>query len=73
MSIERTNVEMVADIAKGLRARGFTLGRATPVPAFRFNPIVIALVALSVPSIIMLLFEAFGRAPAPRSPTSSTA
>ena len=60
MSIEQTNVEMVADIAKGLRQRGFTLGRATPVPGFQFNPLVIVLVALSVPSIIMLLFEAFG-------------
>ncbi len=60
MSIEETNVKMVADIAKGLHARGFTLGRATPVPGFHFNPIVILLVALSVPSIVVLLFESFG-------------
>ena len=60
MSIEKTNVAMVADIAKGLAARGFSLGRATPVPGFRFNPIIIVLVALAVPSIIMLLFEGFG-------------
>ena len=60
MSIEKTNVAMVEDIAKGLRARGFTLGRATPVPGFRFNPLIIFLVALAVPSLIMLLFEAFG-------------
>jgi hypothetical protein len=60
MSIQATNVAMVKAIASGLKARGFTLGRATPVPGFRFNPAIVALVALAVPSIIMLLFEAFG-------------
>jgi hypothetical protein len=61
MSLERTNVEMVREIRDGLIARGFKLGRATPVPAFRINPVVIALVALGVPAIYALLFEAFGR------------
>jgi hypothetical protein len=60
MSIQATNVAMVKAIASGLKARGFTLGRATPVPGFRFNPAIVVLVALAVPSIIMLLFEAFG-------------
>jgi hypothetical protein len=60
MSIEKTNVALVSDIAKGLRARGFKLGRATPVPGFRFNPAIIFLAALAVPSLIMLLFDAFG-------------
>jgi hypothetical protein len=60
MSIEKTNVALVSDIAKGLRARGFKLGRATPVPGFKFNPIVIFLAALAVPALIMLLFDAFG-------------
>jgi hypothetical protein len=60
MSIERTNVEMVREIRDGLVARGFKLGRATPVPGFRINPFVIALVSLAVPAIVMLLFEAFG-------------
>ncbi|MBC5800086.1 MAG: hypothetical protein GIX03_06440 [Candidatus Eremiobacteraeota bacterium] len=65
MSLERTNVELVRDIASGLMARGFTLGRATPVPGFRINPLVIVLVSLAVPAIVMLLFEAFGVRRAP--------
>lgn len=61
MSLEKTNVELVRQIAHGLVARGFTLGRATPVPGFRINPLVIALVSLAVPAIVVLLFEAFGK------------
>ena len=60
MSLERTNLEMVREIRDGLIARGFKLGRATPVPGFRINPIVIALASLAVPAVFMLLFEAFG-------------
>jgi hypothetical protein len=60
MSLEKTNVELVREIADGLRARGFRLGRATPVPGFVVNPLVVALVSLAVPAIVMLLFEAFG-------------
>jgi len=60
LSLEQTNIEMVSDIGKGLAARGFKLGRATPVPDFRINPLVIALISLAVPAIFMLLFEAFG-------------
>ncbi len=60
MSLEKTNIEMVREIRDGLVARGFKLGRATPVPAFRINPLVIALVSLAVPAILMLLLEAFG-------------
>jgi hypothetical protein len=60
MSLEKTNIEMVREIRDGLIARGFRLGRATPVPGFRINPAVIALVSLAVPAIVMLLFEAFG-------------
>jgi len=61
MSLERTNVELVRQIAAGLRARGFTLGRATPVPGFRINPLVVLVVSLAVPAIVVLLFEAFGK------------
>lgn len=60
MSLEKTNIEMVRAIHEGLLARGFTVGRATPVPGFRINPLVVALVSLAVPAIVMLLFEAFG-------------
>ncbi|GAC1555411.1 MAG: DUF5693 family protein [Vulcanimicrobiaceae bacterium] len=61
MSLERTNVELVRQVAAGLVARGFTLGRATPVPGFRINPLVVAVVSLAVPAIVVLLFEAFGK------------
>ncbi len=60
MSLEQTNIELVRQVASGLRARGFTLGRATPVPGFRVNPVVVLAVSLAVPAIVMLLFEAFG-------------
>ncbi|GAC1299941.1 MAG: DUF5693 family protein [Vulcanimicrobiaceae bacterium] len=61
MSLEKTNVELVREIATGLRARGFTLGRATPIPGFRINPFVVLLASLAVPAIVVLLFEAFGK------------
>lgn len=60
MSLEKTNVELVRQLHDGLLARGFTLGRATPVPGFRFNPVVVVLASLAVPAIVMLLLEAFG-------------
>jgi hypothetical protein len=63
MSLEKTNIAMVQAIKEGLIARGFSVGhgRATPVPGFRINPLVILLVSLAVPAMTMLLFEAFGR------------
>lgn len=60
MSLEATNVELVRRIRDGLLARGFKLGRATPVPGFKFNPLVVAIASLAVPAIFMLLLEAFG-------------
>jgi len=59
-SLEKTNVELVRQIAEGLRARGFVLGRATPIPAFAINPLVIIVASLAVPAILLLLLEAFG-------------
>ena len=60
LSLEMTNVEMIRRIADGLRQRGYKLGRATPVPLFPINPLIIALVSLTVPTVYLLLFEAFG-------------
>ncbi len=60
-SLEKTNIELIRRIADGLRERGFKLGRATPLPKFDVNPLVIALVSLAVPAMVTLLFEAFGR------------
>ena len=59
-SIEATNVAIVREIAAGLRARGFTLGVATPVPPFRINPLVVLIVSLAVPAMLLLILEAFG-------------
>ena len=61
LSIEATNVEMVKAIAGELRADGFRLGRATPVPQYRGNNrVLVGLAALSVPSIFVLLLDFFG-------------
>jgi hypothetical protein len=60
LSLEKTNIELVRQVRDGLLARGFKLGRATPVPAFRVNPLLIAVISLAVPAIVMLLLEAFG-------------
>ncbi len=61
LSIEATNVEMVKSIADQLRASGFRLGRATPIPQYRGNNrVLVGLAALAVPSILVLLLEFFG-------------
>ncbi|HVN69909.1 MAG TPA: DUF5693 family protein [Candidatus Binatia bacterium] len=61
LSIEATNVEMVKQIADELRADGFRLGRATPIPQYHGNNrVLVGLAALAVPSIFVLLLEAFG-------------
>jgi Family of unknown function (DUF5693) len=60
-SIEATNVEMVKAIADELRTDGFRLGRATPIPPYRGNNrILVGVACLAVPSIFVLLLEAFG-------------
>ena len=61
LSIEATNVEMVKQIADELRAGGYRLGRATPIPPYRGNNrALVGLAALAVPSIFVLLLDAFG-------------
>ncbi len=61
LSIEATNVEMVKAIADQLRADGFRLGRATPIPSYRGNNrILVGLAALALPSIFVLLLDFFG-------------
>ncbi|MGA8532704.1 MAG: DUF5693 family protein, partial [Candidatus Tumulicola sp.] len=61
LSIEKTNVEMVAQIAGQLKAAGFRLGRATPIPLYRGNnAILVAIAALAIPSIFALLLDFFG-------------
>ena len=61
LSIEATNVEMVKEIADQLKAHGFKLGRATPIPLYRGdNRILVGVAALAVPSIFVLLLGALG-------------
>lgn len=61
LSIEATNVEMVKGIADELKAHGFKLGRATPIPLYRGdNRILVGVAALAVPSIFVLLLGFFG-------------
>ncbi|MFZ0364674.1 MAG: DUF5693 family protein, partial [Candidatus Cybelea sp.] len=61
LSIEATNIEMVKAIADELRASGFRLGRATPIPQYHGNNrALVGLAALAVPSILVLLLEFFG-------------
>jgi hypothetical protein len=61
LSIEATNVEMVKSIADQLKAAGFRLGRATPIPPYHGNNrALVGIAALAVPSIFVLLLEGFG-------------
>ncbi len=61
LSIEKTNVEFVKQLADDLKSHGFRLGRATPIPLYRGdNRILVGLAALAVPSVFILLLGLFG-------------
>jgi hypothetical protein len=61
LSIEATNVEMVKEIADQIKAAGFRLGRATPIPPYHGNNrLLVGVAALAVPSIFVMLLEIFG-------------
>ncbi|MBV8198467.1 MAG: hypothetical protein JO263_10045 [Candidatus Eremiobacteraeota bacterium] len=61
LTIEATNVEMVKGIAQQLRAAGFRLGRATPIPLYHGNNrILVGIATIAVPSIFVLLLDSFG-------------
>jgi hypothetical protein len=61
LSIEKTNVEMVQQISEELAHHGFKFGRATPVPQFRGdNVLLVGLASLAVPSIFVMLLPLFG-------------
>jgi hypothetical protein len=59
-SIEATNVELVRQIARSVRAAGLTTGIATPFQRFVVRWWEIAPVSLAVVAIVLLLLEAFG-------------
>ncbi len=61
LTIEATNVEMVKGIADQLKAAGFRLGRATPIPLYHGNNrLLVGVATLAVPSVFLLLLEFFG-------------
>lgn len=61
LSIEKTNVELVRQIAAGLRARGFRAGTAAPTPQFRADSVLpVGVAALAVPSVFVLLLGIYG-------------
>ena len=59
-SIEATNVELVRQIAQGVRAAGLRVGTATPFERFVTRPWEIALASLAVPAILLILLAEFG-------------
>jgi hypothetical protein len=61
-SIEATNVELVRQIAQGVRAAGLRLGPASPFDRFDTRWWEIALASLAVPAILLLLLLEFGYA-----------
>ncbi len=59
-SIEATNVEIVHQIAQGIRAAGLRIGPASPFERFELRWWEIALASLAVPAILLLLLLEFG-------------
>lgn len=59
-SIEATNVELVRQIADGMRKDHLRPGSASPFDRFLSVPWQIALASLAVPAIVLLIAEAFG-------------
>jgi len=60
LSIEQTNVEIVKQIAEGIRKDGYRLGGASPIYPFVLQPWLILLASLAVPAMLLLLLESFG-------------
>jgi hypothetical protein len=59
-TIEATNVEIVRQIAQGIRAAGLRVGTASPFDRFVTRPWEIILASLAVPAIVLLLLAEFG-------------
>ncbi|MEA2689630.1 MAG: hypothetical protein QOD51_2237, partial [Candidatus Eremiobacteraeota bacterium] len=59
-SIEETNVELVRQIARNVRAAGLRVGVASPFERFESRPWEIALASLAVPAVLLLLLAEFG-------------
>lgn len=60
LSIEKTNIKMVHEIATELVASGYSLGKATPITLYRGNNrLLVGIAALALPSIFVLLLGFF--------------
>jgi hypothetical protein len=59
-SLEATNVEIVKEIARGIRAGGKRLGTASPFDRFIVGPLEIVLVSLAIPAVVLLILAALG-------------
>ncbi len=59
-SIEATNVELVREIAQGIRAGGLRVGPATPLDRFETRWWEIAPASLAVPAVVLLLLLELG-------------
>jgi hypothetical protein len=59
-SIEETNVELVRQIARNVRAAGLRVGVASPFERFESRPWEIALASLAVPAVLLLLLAESG-------------
>ena len=60
LSIEATNVEIVRQIADGVRKYGLRLGGASPIYAFTVAPWLIVLASLAIPAMLLLLLDLLG-------------
>jgi hypothetical protein len=60
LSIEATNVELVRQIADGVKRDGYRLGGASPIYPFVVQPWLIVLVSLAVPAMLLLLLDTLG-------------
>ncbi len=59
-SIEATNVEIVRQIAEGVRHSGKRLSAASPFARFIVRPIEVVLASLAVPAIVLLVLATVG-------------
>ena len=59
-SIEATNVEIVRQIAEGIRHSGKRLSAASPFARFIVRPIEVVLASLAVPAIVLLVLATAG-------------
>jgi hypothetical protein len=60
-NLAHTNIDLVKQIADELSDNGFLSGRASPIPLYRGNGLIlVGLACLAVPSIFVLLLGVFG-------------